>query len=376
MSTLISHDDTVALLAVIFSCVALGCWMETKRNLAQFALLTITLLAALLSTLNIIPRSSGLYTAISSYFVPLSLSLLLFKANLPRIWTSSGRVLVAFLISATGVVIGAALGVQLLDLGSAENVIAGIVVAGYVGGSANIAAVADSFGLTTSDIFAITVASMFVVGIPFLAFLSALPGMGPVWRVFARDQDESGQGRRPSGATSDYGEITSASLILALAVGSVIVWLSTIAASTTGYPPLKYVMITVLSVLFATFLPEHSKNLSGHYEIGRILIYSFFAVIGASLDFSLAIELGTDIVIFAFMVIASHMVLLIIVGRALKLSGPDLAIGSNACILGPATAAAMATAHGWDDLVTPGILAGILGYVIGTLLGIGFAGFL
>jgi uncharacterized membrane protein len=376
VSTLISHDDTVALLAVLSSCVALGCWMETKRNLAQFALLTITLLAALLSTLNIIPRSSGLYTTISSYFVPLSLSLLLFKANLPRIWTSSGRVLVAFLISATGVVIGAALGVQLLNLGNEENVIAGIVVAGYVGGSANIAAVAASFGLTTSEIFAITVASIFVVGIPFLAFLSALPGMGPVWRVFARDQDENGQDRRLSGTTSDRGEITSTSLILALAVGSVIVWLSTIAASTTGYPPLKYVMITVLSVFFATFLPEQSRRLSGHYEIGRILIYSFFAVIGASLDFSLAIELGKDIEIFAFMVIASHLVLLIIVGRALKLSGPDLAIGSNACILGPATAAAMATAHGWDDLVTPGVLAGILGYVIGTLLGIGFAGFL
>jgi len=350
--------------------------METKRNLAQFALLTITLLAALLSTLNIIPRSSGLYTAISSYFVPLSLSLLLFKANLPRIWTSSGRVLVAFLISATGVVIGAALGVQLLNLGSEENVIAGIVVAGYVGGSANIAAVAASFGLTTSEIFAITVASIFVVGIPFLAFLSALPGMGPVWRVFARDQDESGQDRRLSGTTSDRGEITSTSLILALAVGSVIVWLSTIAASTTGYPPLKYVMITVLSVFFATFLPEQSRRLSGHYEIGRILIYSFFAVIGASLDFSLAIEHGTEIALFAFIVIASHLVLLLVVGRALKLSGPDIAIGSNACILGPATAAAMATAHGWDDLVTPGVLAGILGYVIGTLLGIGFAGFL
>lgn len=350
--------------------------METKRNLAQFALLTITLLAALLSTLSIIPRSSGLYTAISSYFVPLSLSLLLFKANLPRIWTSSGRVLVAFLISATGVVIGAALGVQLLNLGNEENVIAGIVVAGYVGGSSNIAAVAASFGLTTSEIFAITVASIFVVGIPFLAFLSALPGIGPVWRVIARDQDESGQGRRLSGTTNDHGEITSTSLILALAVGSVIVWLSSIAASTTGYPPLKYVMITVLSVFFATFLPEQSGRLSGHYEIGRILIYSFFVVIGASLDFSLAIEHGTEIALFAFIVIASHLVLLLIVGRALKLRGPDIAIGSNACILGPATAAAMATANGWDDLVTPGILAGILGYVIGTLLGIGFAGFL
>lgn len=373
---MIDPNNTVALLAVILCCVAIGFFLETRRNLAQYGLLTITVLAALLSALDIIPKNSGLYAVIISYFVPLSLSLLLLRANVVTIWTNSGRVLIAFVISAIGTVIGAVLGIKLLDLGSAENVIAGIVVAGYVGGSANIAAVANSFDLTTSEIFATTVASIFFAGIPFLAFLSALPGMGPLWRAFARGQTEGGRDKSTSGSTIARGEITSTSLILALTVGSVIVWVSTISADTAGYPPLKYVMITILSVLLATFLPEHSRNLSGHYEIGRILIYCFFAVIGASLDFSLAIEHGTAIVMFAFLVIASHLILLILLGRVLNLSGAELAIGSNACILGPGTAAAMATAHGWDHLVTPGILAGILGYVIGTLLGIGFVGLL
>ena len=375
MNTLISHDDNLALLAVVLCCVAFGCWLETKRSVGQFGLISVYLLATLLSALHVIPRSSELYTVINAYFVPLSLSLLLFKANIIRIWARSGLVLVAFLIAATGTVFGAALGIQLLDLGNAEDEISGIVVAAFVGGNVNFAAVADSFGLVNSEIASIIVASLFVVGVPYLAFLSALPGMGPVWRLFARQQPESERGGREPEPANATAEITATSLILALAVGSVIVWLSTVAEEIIGYTPLKYLLITLLSVLLATFFPKQADRLSGHYELGKIFIYSYFAIFGASVNFAAAFEHGSDIVMFGSVVIACHLLLLVIIGRLFKLSGPDLAIGSSACIVGPATAAAIATAHGWDDLITPGILAGIFGYVIATPLGIGFAAF-
>jgi uncharacterized membrane protein len=37
----------------------------------------------------------------------------------------------------------------------------------------------------------------------------------------------------------------------------------------------------------------------------------------------------------------------------------------------PATAAALAAGQGWRDLVTPGMLAGILGYSVATFIGVG-----
>ena len=51
-------------------------------------------------------------------------------------------------------------------------------------------------------------------------------------------------------------------------------------------------------------------------------------------------------------------------------------VASNACIMGPATAAAIAAGQGWRGLVTPGLLIGILGYVIANFLGVAVFEFL
>ena len=52
--------------------------------------------------------------------------------------------------------------------------------------------------------------------------------------------------------------------------------------------------------------------------------------------------------------------------QVLGLRSRDLAVASNAAVGGPTTAAAMAAAKRWDDLVLPGLLVGILGYATGT----------
>jgi uncharacterized membrane protein len=55
---------------------------------------------------------------------------------------------------------------------------------------------------------------------------------------------------------------------------------------------------------------------------------------------------------------------------SLQLSLPELIIASNASVLGATTAPALAMARGWNTLVTPGILVGVAGYIIGTPLGL------
>jgi uncharacterized membrane protein len=46
---------------------------------------------------------------------------------------------------------------------------------------------------------------------------------------------------------------------------------------------------------------------------------------------------------------------------------------SNACVGGPATAAAAAAARGWPAAVQPAVLAGTVGYVVGTPLAVAVA---
>jgi uncharacterized membrane protein len=60
---------------------------------------------------------------------------------------------------------------------------------------------------------------------------------------------------------------------------------------------------------------------------------------------------------------------LLLAGRLFGLTLPELIIASNAAVLGATTAPALAAAKGWSNLVTPGVLVGVLGYALGTLIG-------
>jgi uncharacterized membrane protein len=53
----------------------------------------------------------------------------------------------------------------------------------------------------------------------------------------------------------------------------------------------------------------------------------------------------------------------------LRLNLEELLLASNATLGGPASAAAMAISRSWSELVLPGLLAGLWGYVIGTFMG-------
>ncbi|EWG12979.1 hypothetical protein PBF_01110 [Cytobacillus firmus DS1] len=62
----------------------------------------------------------------------------------------------------------------------------------------------------------------------------------------------------------------------------------------------------------------------------------------------------------------------------LKYDIEEILLASNANVGGPTTAAAMAIAKGWQDLIGPILVVGTLGYIIGnyvgTALGLWFSG--
>ncbi|RMZ53608.1 hypothetical protein APUTEX25_003142, partial [Auxenochlorella protothecoides] len=66
----------------------------------------------------------------------------------------------------------------------------------------------------------------------------------------------------------------------------------------------------------------------------------------------------------------------LLAATALRLPRRETLVAANAAVGGPGTAAAMAAARGWHDLVEPGVLAGTLGYAVGTAAGIAVSGVL
>jgi len=121
--------------------------------------------------------------------------------------------------------------------------------------------------------------------------------------------------------------------------------------------------------MVATFFPRYIGKLSGHSEAGNVLMFIFLASVGAMADIWQLIDIGPVLFVFAAIIIM-HLIILFGLGKVLKLDLAELAMASAVCIGGPSSAAAIASAKGWRDLLIPGVLAGSFGYAIGSFIGI------
>ncbi len=95
----------------------------------------------------------------------------------------------------------------------------------------------------------------------------------------------------------------------------------------------------------------------------------FFAAIAAGADLVAMVKIAPLLIVLVVILLSVHLVVLLGVGRMFRLTVPELVTASNAAVLGATTAPALAAARGWHDLVTPGVLAGVLGYALGTFAG-------
>ena len=385
MQSIISADNHFAIWAVLLASSAFGVYAEKRGWIKNIAGVMYTMvLTAIFALIHFLPSASGdkdvaVYDFVFDYVTPMAIPLLLFSANIFKIIKESGRLLVIYLIGAVGIVIGAIISFYIINLGPEAYKVAGVFIATLVGGSVNFVAASETLDFSTSSLFTTTMA-VDNFGIQFyLIFLFYLPFIKVLHKYYPEfTENNNNEVVADAGETEDKEEnkVDIASITYAITIAALITvagsWLGGLLAqlfNTTAN--LTLLMITILMAIVVSAFPKIFKKLENvAFSLGMSMLYIFLAVVGAASNLKDVFLAGPGILIFATLTLVIQFIIIMIVGKIFKFSLKEIAIASCANVSGPTLAAPMAATFKAKQMVTPAVLVGILGYVIGTLLGV------
>ena len=368
---------TIILLLIVFSE-----WLAQKKFFKHLgSVLIIIIGAAILSNLRIIPSSDNapsLYGKIFEYAAPLGIFFLLIDIRIKDLKLAGLPMMLMFFIGAAASIAGVIISYRIVSpqhhIGQAYAV-AGMFTGTYIGGGANLSAVALQYGVNKNgNLFAavnavdniITAAWIFVT----IFFPPILQKAFPRKKIIPPelkgitdvDIDSFISHARPEIT------ITDISLLLALGFGSMFIG----SIVTKYFPQIPSILVlTTLALIFAQI--PFVQKLKGSKILGLLMIMIFLAVIGAFCDIRALMQNGEvagTLLLWDTILVLIHGVIIFSIGGLLKQDWDIVSIASNANIAGATTAPVCAVSLGRSELQLPGILAGSVGNAIGTYLGI------
>ena len=384
MNSFIAPDNHIVLLLLITGAAAFGIYSEHKKWFGKVSGILVTMIfMSILSMTGIIPVASNpkvkveVYSMVFTYFIPIAIPLLLFSANLLKIIKESGKLLIAYILGAIGIVIGCFIAFSFIDLGEGEGNVAGVIVATLIGGSVNFIATAEILNFSTNPLFTATIAIDNFVANLYVLLLFLVPSIGLLTRFFVKPKLENQQSEITSTSTKSgiSLERIAVSIFIAVSIAGIGTVLAPIVQNIVHTDlNLSILLITILAVAVANLFPKQLKKLEETaFSIGIWMMYIFLAVIGAATNLNDILHVAPSLLLFYIVIMVFHFFFMLLLAKLFKLDVYEVIISSAANIMGPSVAAPMAASLGQKKLVTPGILVGILGYIVGTFIGVTIA---
>jgi uncharacterized membrane protein len=367
--------DPMALFAYLAGVLGLIFWLGGLPRLRRLFDITPPVLYAyfiptLSTTFGVIPPASPVYDWMTRYLLPVALLLLMITVDVPAI-LKLGRIALLMMLAGTlGIVLGGPVAFLIFGQWLPPESWKGLAAlsGSWIGGTANLVAIAESVGTPDSIMGPIIVVDT-VVGYGWMAvllFLSAWQGRydraigARTEALEATNQRlaEMAANRRPT-------DIRDAAVILGLGfAGAVLAVAAGARLPKVGDPTIISnttwtVLMVVTGGLLLSFTPVRKLEEVGASRLGYLALYLLLTGIGAQAD--LRAVLSAPVFFAAGVVwLLVHMIVLFGVGRLLRAPLFFVATGSMANVGGAASA-------------PMGLLMAVAGYILGIYGGLGCA---
>jgi len=369
---------TVLLLLILFSE-----WLAEKKFFRHIgSVLLVIIFAAIFANLGIIPSSTNappLYDGIFHYAAPLGIFFLMLQVKLNELKLAGLPMIMMFLIGSAATIAGVIIGYKILSPQRhgihLSYAVAGMYTGTYIGGSANLNAVAVEYGVNKDGtLFAAINAADNIITAVWMMMTLILPSIFqryfPMKRristQFENLSDEELKTRMLQPANNI--RLTDVTVLLALGLGTMFIS-EQISSYFKAVPSI--LILTTMALIFAQL--RFVQRLQGTRLIGFGMVMLFLAVVGAYCDINALISSGSlagMLLLWVVLIVFIHGVLIFSIGGFLRQDWDIVSIASNANIGGATSAPVCANSIGRPDLQLPGLLAGTIGNAIGTYLGV------
>lgn len=382
--------DLFGVMAVITMVPVFFLWLEKKTKWKVFdflpAIIWIFLSPILLSNLHvipgvdvsIIPRSSPVYDTFRSFAVPMFIVLMLLDIDIKRTLRVAWRGAGVLVFGAVGVAVGCVVAYVLFRSGLPDNAWSGFgaLAGSWIGGTGNLAAVAESLE-TPEELIGIVV---IVDNLVYLVYFPLILGCKRWASRFNRFTGVTEAEIEETYAASAEVEkkrhevkFPDLLTLVAFAFAAIVAanWLAGLLPEIRPALTESTWSILLVTTFGIALSATPLKEVPGTEPVAMALVYMYMTMIGASAD--LAGLAGAQWFIAAgFLAIGIHLVVVVLAAKLFRIDVSMAAVSSVASV-GGAASAPVAAAYHREELVPISIMLALIGYALGNYLGVGTA---
>jgi len=318
---------------------------------------------------------------VMSICVALALPLMLFSSDIKSWLQLAPRTIIAMFSAIVAVVICSYIAGALWqnDINSISKIV-GLNIALYVGGTPNLAALKDALDVDNNvflqlHIYDTLVSAgylLFVTSIAQRIFLLWLPPFNATNNVKKDTKTIN------LDSEHDYKKLLSGTALIALIPAMILAILIvggavSVAALFPSTIEMSVIMTALTLLGLGASLSKPIRNIPHSFELGMYIILVFCVVVGSMINSDLIPGLDTNMLAFVLLVVFGSLVIHATICALIKIDVDTFLVTSVATICSPPFVPMLAIALNNQQLLLSGMTAGVIGYALGGVLGIGLA---
>jgi uncharacterized membrane protein len=312
---------------------------------------------------------------IAEVVVPLSLPLLLLPTDIIKWFKLAKSTILSFFFVMFSVVVGSVVGFLMFkNILPQASILAGMIVAVFIGGTANLTAVGLAMGVDENSYLILNASEMLVGGVYLLMVLTILPKMyAKLLRPFISVKEDFEHTTEHLLFESFDWKRKFKHLILLLLVSITI--LGTFVGLSKflfGKMDILFIILSISSIGIILSFKDKYRHTPGAFELGNYLLLVFCVSIGSLVKISDLLNGSLDFIYFVSIILIVSVLLHLILCYIFKIDRDTAIITSVAGIFGPPFIGPVTQILKNKEMMMSGVSTGIVGIALGTYAGILF----